>query len=449
MSKYNEIYPWLRIERKFGPWLTSEEIKIVEAVRDYMQQNVKPKVWELEAAYHGRDLDSAWDTLAELNAPLVKMGLQKAGIPEAYGGLGLSLPCRLAIAEEMARVDMGFTLLSGKAGWLSGSIFASKNELLKKMIAKKVCSDDFWVATVCFTEPQGGVNFEDITQYGRTGMVIAKADGDDYVLNGEKIFPGPSGPPEFFQRKLLKGHLGYLVVANTEPVLENRSWDTIGLFYVPPDAKGLSFSTPYKKMGVTVDINREIYFDHVRIPKEYRVGGPGLDAALYFGTILAGVFLGGACRLVGMSAGLFDKAIENTSIREIEDRPLREYSLWAAIIGEMAGKIVVARAAYMYAAYTVTHPEMYGNMWDQDGPRGLCSGVRDTAGQAFRWVSEKTMDLCAAYGYTCESGVEKIIRDGQVAVISPGGSQRDKLDMALMFYPRNWSGRAKPFKKWP
>jgi hypothetical protein len=103
----------------------------------------------------------------------------------------------------------------------------------------------------------------------------------------------------------------------------------------------------------------------------------------------------------------------------------------------------------MYAAYTVTHPESYGNLWDQDGPRCVCSGVRDVAGQAFRWVSEKTMDLCAAYGYTCELGVEKIIRDGQVAVISPRGSKRDKLDMALMFYPRHWSGRVAPSKKRP
>jgi alkylation response protein AidB-like acyl-CoA dehydrogenase len=442
MPRHQEKYQWLNIERKFGPWLDPEECQMVETIRDYMQQNVKPRVWELEAAFYGGSIDSAWDVLTELNAPLVKMGLQRASIPESYGGLGLSLPCRLAIAEEMARVDMAFTLLSGKAGWVSSTIFASQNEPLKKMIAAKVCSDDFWVGSVCFTEPQGGVNLEDITLQGRTGRVIASTDGDDYILNGEKVFPGPSGPPDFFRRDRLKGHLGYLVVANTEAAPEKRDGDTIGIFYVPPDAAGLSFSTPYKKMGVTLDINRGIYFDDVRIPKEYRLGEPGADAELYYGTILAGCILGGACRLVGLASGLFDKAIENTAVREIEGKPVREYSLWAAIIGEMAEKIITARAAYMYSAYTAQHPEIYGKMWDKDGPRNLCSGVRDVAGQAFRWVSEKTMDLCAAYGYTCESGVEKIIRDAQIAIISPGGSQRDKLDMALLYYPRNWSGKA-------
>jgi alkylation response protein AidB-like acyl-CoA dehydrogenase len=115
MPRYQEKYRWLDTERKFGPWLNHEEIWMVEAVREYMQHHVKPRVWELEAAFYGGNLDSAWDVLAELNAPLVKMGLQRISIPECYGGLELSLPCRLAIAEEMARVDMGFTLLSGKA----------------------------------------------------------------------------------------------------------------------------------------------------------------------------------------------------------------------------------------------------------------------------------------------------------------------------------------------
>ena len=443
MPGHQEKYRWLDIGRKFGPWLDSEEVRMVEAVRDYMQRHVKPRVWELEAAFYGGNIDSAWDVFTELNGPLVKMGLQGAGIPESYGGLGLSLPCRMAIAEEMARVDMAFTLLSGKAAWVSGTIFASQNELLKRMIAEKIGGDDFWVGSVCFTEPQGGVNLEDITLQGRTGRVIAVRDGDDYVLNGEKVFPGASGPADFFQRKGLKGHLGYLVVANTEAVPEKRSGDTIGIFYVPPDTAGLSFSTPYKKMGVTLDINRGIYFDDVRIPKEYRVGGPGADYKLYYGTILAGCILGGACRLVGLASGLFEKAMENASVREIEGRPLREYSLWAAILGEMAERIMSARATYMYAVYAIQHPDIYGNMWDSDGPRNLCSGARDAAGRTFRWVSEKTVDLCAAYGYTCESGVEKIIRDAQIAIISPGGAQRDKLDMALMYYPRNWSGKAK------
>jgi alkylation response protein AidB-like acyl-CoA dehydrogenase len=267
-------------------------------------------------------------------------------------------------------------------------------------------------------------------------------------LNGQKIFPGPSGPPELFQRKLLKGHLGYLVVGTTEPVADKRNWDTIGIFYVPPDAQGLGFSTPYQKMGCTVEYNRDIHFDDVRIPKEYRLAGPGFDAALYYATILAGCKLGEACRLVGLAAGLFDKVLDNTLHREIDGRPLREYSLWAAIIGEMAEKIFAGRAMYMYATYAATHPDIYGKMWDQDGTNGICGGAKDVCGQNFRWIADKAMDVHGGYGYCCEFGLEKILRDGEIIVLGPGGPQRDKLDMALMYYPRQWSGKAEPFEGW-
>jgi hypothetical protein len=70
---YSEIYPWMRIERKFGPWLNSEEMEMVKVVRDYMQEKAKPRVWEFEGAHHDRDVESAWDAIAEVNQPLIEM----------------------------------------------------------------------------------------------------------------------------------------------------------------------------------------------------------------------------------------------------------------------------------------------------------------------------------------------------------------------------------------
>ncbi|MBL7203295.1 MAG: acyl-CoA/acyl-ACP dehydrogenase [Desulfobacteraceae bacterium] len=445
---YSEKYPWFRIERKFRPWLNDEEIEIVRTIRDYMQEKVKPRVWELEGAHHDRDWDSAWGAFVEFGAGLAQLGYLQAGVPEEYGGMGLSLPCQLAMAEEIGRVDISFSSIINKANWLSGPIFKSPNEVLKKMMMEKLCSGEFYVGAVCFTEPQGGVNIEDIGQHGRSKLFTAVDNGDEYVLNGLKIFPGPSGPAEIFQGKLLKGHIGYLVVANTEQDKAKRNWNTIGLFYVPPDANGLSFSKPYEKMGCTLDRNCEIYFDDVRIPKNYRVGGPGLDAALYYSVIVAGARLGIAARLTGAILDLLEKALEQSAVREIEGRPLREYSLWAAYLGEMGARMFASRAAYFHAAFTVMNPDIYGNFWDQDGPHGVCSGAKDEVDRNFRWVADRTMEIFGAQGYMCEFGVEKCVRDGEMAVLAPGGPQREKLDTALCFFPRTWSGVAPEFERW-
>ena len=445
---YSEKYRWLRIQHKFKPWLNDEEIEMVRTIRDYMQERVKPRVWELEGAHHDRDWDSACDFVAEIGSDLTKLGWQQMGIPEEYGGITVSLACRLAMGEEIARVDLPLSSQIGKVAWMCGPIFQSKNEVLKKMMAEKVCGDDFWLGCVCMTEPQGGVSAEDITLHGRTLDVVAEMDRSDrYVLNGEKVFPGPSGPAEIWHRENLKGHLGYIVLAATEPDKDKRGWDTIGLFYVPPDAKGLSFSNPYELMGCTMDRNCHIYLDDVKIPKEYRIAGPGFDAALYY-TLVAASRLGIAARLTGAAAGLFEKALDQASVREIEGRPLREYSLWADMLGQMAERVFASRAAYFYATSAILNPQVYGNIWDQDGPNGIAAGMKAIAGRTFRYVADRTMEIFCGQGYCCEFGVEKMVRDGQMAILGPGGHQRENLDMSLLFYSRTWSDLAPEFERW-
>jgi len=444
---YSEKYKWFRIERKFRPWLNDEEMKMVRVIRDYMHERVKPRVWELEGAYYNRSWDSAWDTFAEFGAELAQLGYLQAAIPEQYGGMGLSMPCQLAMAEEIGRVDLSFSSIINKANWVSGPIFRSPNQVLKEMMVDKLSQGEFVVGAVCFTEPQGGVNIEDIAQCGRTQLVTAVANGNEYVLNGMKMFPGPSGPAEIFQKKKTN-HIGYLVVANTEQDKAKRDWSTIGLFYVPPDAEGLSFSQPFEKMGCGLDRNCEIYFDDVRIPKDYRVGGPGLDAALFFSVILSGARVGIAARFTGAKVGLLEKALEQSAVREIGGKPVREHSLWAGHIGEMAARILASRSVYFYAAFTAMNPTIYGNLWDQDGPHGVCSAAKDEASRNFRWVADRTMEILGGHGYMCEFGVEKIIRDAEMGILGPGGAQRDKLDAALCFYPRTWSGAALEIQRW-
>lgn len=437
---YTEKYKWLEPKKKYNANLfTEEEINMVEVVRDFAQQKVKPRQWELEGGFH-RDIESAWNVRDELWEEGVKIGLQQLNIPQAYGGLGVSLHCWMAIGAELCRADAPFAAYSGKCAWSTGAVFASENEPLKEELASKLTGDDCWTSTVAFTEPQGGINIEDITQHFKTGMVTFKEEGDEWVINGQKVFPGPAGPAEVFLRPKLKGHLGYLLVA-TETDLAKRGWEGISLFWIPPDAKGLSFSNPYEKHGHVIDRNCDIFFDDVRIPKNNRVAGPDLAAKIYYGYILSSSRLSLAARITGAAETLLEMCLDYTYFRDIKGKPVREYSYFAGILGEMASRIHASRAMWMDVASRRSRPDLYGNVWEQDNLHALNSAARLIAGQTFNFCAEKTWGLFGGYGYCCETHVEKFIRDVKLFIIGPGGPDRDVLDSSLMLYPWEWAGK--------
>jgi alkylation response protein AidB-like acyl-CoA dehydrogenase len=437
---YTEKYRWLEPKRKYNSKLfTEEEIQMIEVMRDFAQEKIRPRQWELEGGFN-RDIESAWKVRDDLWEEAVSLGLQQLNVPQAYGGLGVSLLCWMAIGAELTRADAAFAAYSGKCAWATGAIFASANEVIKKDVAAKLTSTDCWTSTVAFTEPGGGVNIEDITQEGKSSIVKFKEDGDEWVINGQKVFPGPAGPPEVFQRPKLKGHLGYLLVA-TEGDADKRGWNGINLFWVPSDCKGLSFSNPYEKHGHVIDRNCDIFFDDVRIPKENRIAGADLGAKIFFGYILSSSRLSLAARITGAAETLLEMCLDYTTHREIEGKPVREHSYFAGILGEMAARINGSRAFWMDVASRRDRPDIYGNVWEQNNLHGLNSAARLIAGQTFDYCAAKAMGLFGGYGYCCETHLEKFIRDIKLFIIGPGGPDRDALDSSLMYYPWQWTGK--------
>lgn len=416
--------------------LTEEEFLILETIRKYVDEKIIPKRSDIEGGWQKHE-QLAIETIDELYAGLVELGIQRAAIPEANGGLGLSPLVRFCINEEIARGDLSFSSYVGKMHWLTGLVVASRNKTLIDMLIPKAISDDPWIAMVGFSEPEGGVNVEDITQEGKAFRMNAKLVGDQYLLNGRKIYASPGGPPGYFQREKLKGHIGCIFICTTDA---NRGWDGIGHFYVPIDTPGLSFGKPYEKMGcLYTDRNCDIYLDDVKIPKEYRLCAPGEDGNLYFGASMAGARLSQAARLTGVSQALVEIALNWTNERKIIGRPVREYSVFANIFGEILRDIEASRAHYTNVGWMFSRPTLYGPAWSKV-VHGRCSAARSEASRCVTNAINKVMDLMGAMGFCYETKVEKFVRDVWIYKIGPGGAQRDLLDVALGHYPFNWTG---------
>jgi len=439
-GNFKMLLPKYKYTRAF---CTDEEIKMAERIREFVDKEIMPRRHDLEGGWH-REEKPALDTLHKLYAGLVKLGLTKSNLPKKFGGLGLSPIVRQMINEELARGDIGLATMVGKIHWIvSFMAVANREDLLEEFAPRIINEDEPWTACVAITEPAGGANLEDPAFEFRTIRTIAKLEGDEYVINGHKIWPGPAGPADHFKTEYLKGILGYWTVATTDP---SKGEEGAGIFIVPADAKGLSFSTPYEKMGFCwTDENVDIWYDDVRIPKRYRVDTkPGEGANIIKGYVIGLGRLAGAARLTGLSQAALEIALNWTGERQIAGKPVRERSLFASTIAEMLRMIEVSRQYYLSVTWQVMHPEIYGAHWSPE-MMAKYSAARSFAADTAEFVTNRAMELMGSYGYAYEFHLEKYMRDFKIVKMWLGGAQRDRLDIAQgLFGPFKWGG----FEEW-
>ena len=432
-------YPLLSGKMKYTQAFCDEdEIAMAETIRKFVDKEVMPFRHDLEGGWH-HDHELAIATLHRLYKRCVDLGLTKTNLAVEYGGTGLTPVVRQMINEELSRADIGLATMVGKIHWIVSFMAAAKRDDLLREFAPLITGADSWTACVAISEPAGGANLEDPAFEGRTVKTIATKDGDSYVIKGHKLWPGPAGPAANFRSASLKGHLGYWTVATTDPKLGE---DGLGIYFVPPDAEGLSFSNPYEKMGfIWSDENVDIWYDNVRIPARYRIDTqPGEGGKIIRGFVIGLGRLAGAARLTGLSQAVLEIVLDWTKERFIGGQPVRERSMFANMLGEMFRAIEISRQFYLSVTWQVMHPEIYGRPWT---PQMIArfSSARSFAADTAEMVTNRAMELMGSYGYAYESQVEKYMRDFKIVKIWLGGAQRDRLDIAQGLYgPFKWGG---------
>lgn len=438
-EEYRLLEPRYKYTRAF---CTPGDIEFAEQIRAFVDERVMPRRQDLEGGWH-RDEELATKTVHELYREMVELGLTLTNLPEEFGGAASPPVARQMINEELSRGDIAMATMVGKVHWVVSCMLAAGRADLLEEFAPRLIGGDAWTACVAITEPAGGANLEDPAMEFRTVRTQARKEGDEYVLNGRKIWPGPAGPAERFRSADLRGHLGYWTVATTDP---NLGEEGIGLFYVPADAEGLSFSEPYEKMGMSwTDENVEIYFDDVRVPGRYRIDTePGQGAGLVKGYIIGLGRLAGAARLTGLSQAVLEIVLDWTGERTIAGKPVRERSQFAAMLGEMFRAIDLARQYYLSVTWQVAHPEIYGPPSSHEMIAKF-SVARSFAADTAEMVTNRAMELMGSYGYAYGNHVEKYLRDYKIVKMWLGGAQRDRLDIAQGLYGIfRWGG----FEEW-
>ncbi len=386
----------------------------ISMIRDFVDREVMPIRRQLEESTRGD-----FSLVREVQQKLVRMGFQKAFLPAEYGGWNLTAALTYCLVlDEFGRGEPACVAALGGGAWaMRPAVFAGNRRVLDDF-AHRFCGDELYVACFAMTEPSGGCNIENVDLHGRGIHTRARLEGDEWVLDGSKVWPTNSGISDI-----------YCVVCNTDPSLGDEG---IALIYVPVPIEGFSFGRFEDKAGFRASREGDFQFDGVRVPREYRAAGPGEDAELlHDNLIFARLF--SAAWAVGIAQGAFDDALAFAREKVVAGRPLCQHSLAANLLADMAIDIQVGRDSYVNAAYMYDHPESYGS---RVSPQMLSRSTLTKvfcSDMAVR-VTNLAMELMGDAGGDASYHVEKLWRDNKIIQLWEGGVQLGKLDVARGYY---------------
>ncbi len=369
-----------------------EQLTMVrDMARDFADKELLPR-----ATKHDRQ-----EALEPEVVPMMaELGLLGLTVPEEYGGAGMgNLPLAAVLIEiNRACASTGVTLSVHNS--LIGAPLnkfgtdAQKREWLPKLASGEV------IGAYCLTEANAGSDAAAL-------VTTATADGDEYVLDGTKMWVTNGGIAGLF-----------IVYARTDPDASKSRG--ISAFLVPRDTPGVSVGKHELKTGIRGSSTTEVLFEGARIPKTNLLGDLNRGFHLAMDT-LDGGRIGIAAQSVGIGQACLDASIKYSHDRHQFDRPIGDFQAIQWKLADMSTRLEGARMLTFRAAL----------MRDKKEP---CS---QAAAQAKLWASQ-TANFCAdeclqihgGAGYTDDFHVERLFRDARICEIYEGASDIQRIVIA-------------------
>jgi alkylation response protein AidB-like acyl-CoA dehydrogenase len=377
--------------------LTEQERMFQEAVRDFAAAEVAPKVM---------DMDREARVEPGLIDGLFEMGLMGIEIPEQYGGTGADFFTSILVVEELSRVDPAVSVLVDVQNTLViNAIIRWATDDQKARILPRLASDT--VGAYALSEAGSGSDAFALA-------CRATADGDDWLLNGHKLWITNGNEAGFF-----------IVFANVDP---EAGYKGITAFLVEKGQDGFSIGKKEDKLGIRASSTTELVFENVRVPPENVLGEVGVGYKIAIETLNEGR-IGIGAQMVGLAQGALDHTVRYVQEREQFGRPIGRFQGVQFQLADMATEIEASRLLVYNAA----------RLKDAGQPFVTPAAMAKLyASEAAQRVASTCIDLHGGYGFTKEYPVEKFYRDAKIGTIYEGTSnmQKQTIAKALM---RCWS----------
>jgi len=370
--------------------LSEEQLLIRGMVKEFAASEVAPIAAEIDRNHR----------FPEESIPkLAKLNLLGVPYPEEFGGAGADNVSYVLVIEELARVCASTAaIVSGHTSLGTWPIFEFGTSAQKEKYVTNLASGSM-LGAFAITEPGAGTD-------AAAGKATAVVDGDEYVLNGSKIFITNGGYADV-----------YIVTAMTDLAAGTRG---ISAFIVEKGAPGFSVGEKEHKMGIKASSTTPLYFSDCRIPKDALLGkeGKGFKIAM---AALDGGRIGIAAQALGIAQGAFDASIAYAKERVQFGKPLAALQAIQWMIADMATDIDAARLLVYRAAW----------MKDQGLPYGTAASMAKLfASETSTRVADRAIQIHGGYGYTESYPVERAYRDAKITELYEGTSEVQRMVIA-------------------
>ncbi|HAV1547643.1 TPA: acyl-CoA dehydrogenase family protein [Vibrio parahaemolyticus] len=362
--------------------LNEDQLAFAEVAKQFADQMLAPHAAEWDENHHFPK-----DVLRQAG----ELGFLSIYTPPEHGGLGLSRLDAAIIFEQLAMgctATTAFMTIHNMATWMITSF--AKAEVAQQFSADLISGEK--LASYCLTEPNAGSDAASLT-------TSAVREGDEFVLNGAKVFISGAGDTD-------------VLVVMARSCGEGAGG--VSAFVVPADIEGISYGKKEAKMGWNCQPTRMITFENVRIPADYLLGedGEGFKFAMLG---LDGGRINIATCSVGTAQQALNEAKQYMTERKQFGRSLAQFQALQFKLADMATELVAARQMVRLAAAKLDaqHAEK----------SAYCAMAKRFATDVGFKVCDQALQIHGGYGYIKEYPVERHFRDVRVHQILEGTNE--------------------------
>jgi len=362
-----------------------------DMARDFADRELLPRASQFDKQ-ESIDQD-IFDKLAEL-------GLFGLTIPEQYGGAGMGNQALALVLMEINRAcaSTGVTL-SVHNSLMAAPLMRFGTEEQRQEWFPKLASGEV-IGAYCLTEPNAGSDAASLS-------TSAVRDGDDFVLNGTKVWVTNGGIAGLF-----------IVYARTDS--EAPKARGISAFLVPRDTPGLSVGKKELKTGIRGSSTTEIVFENVRIPASSLLGEENRGFPIAMDT-LDGGRIGIAAQAVGIGTACLNASVKYANEREQFGRPIGRFQAIQWKIADMSTRIDASRLLTLRAAALRDAKESCNKEAAQ---------AKLFASQTANFAADECLQIHGGAGYTDDFHVERLFRDARITEIYEGATDIQRIVIA-------------------